>query len=65
MKPDATVTNEAGLACELATVKRQCDAACRDLATVTAELHKFKTKNDELRSGLAVLCDSFQVPPSS
>lgn len=38
---------------QLASVERQRDSACRDLAAVTAELHKMSDKNDELRSFLA------------
>lgn len=62
---DATITGGVSLARQLTTVKRQRDAARRDLATVTDELHKVRDENDELRSALAVLRDAFQVSRSS
>lgn len=57
---------KAGLASQqLTTIKRQRDASSRDVATVTAKLHKVRDENAVLRSILTALRDSLQVLRSS
>lgn len=46
---------------QLTTVKRQPDAARRDLAPVTVERHKANDKNDQLRPSLAALREAFPM----
>lgn len=58
---DATTTTLVSLTRQLTTVKRQRDAASRELVPVTEELLEKRDKNDELRPFLAALRDAFQV----
>lgn len=50
------------LSWQLTTVKRQLDAACRDLVAVTPKLHKVKAENDEMRTHSLPFVTSFRCP---
>lgn len=58
---ETTDTSGVSLTRQMATVKRQQDVACRDLAPNSTELHKVKDENDELCSSLAAYCDALQM----